>query len=224
MQSREKESVKKSASLLVLLLMVSVVLVSLPQIGVVKAQSTIYIRSDGSIEGTDKIQRDGDVYTFTDNVSNGPIFVEKDSIVIDGAGYILQGGDGRGIVLSGRNSVTVKNVRLEIEGGYGIYLVGASNCTVYGNEISGGDFPYNIELSGSFNNTIEGNIITNAFRGILIYGSDDNIITGNIVTDCVVGIELHDSLNKCAQKQPDERQQPQLFCSRLPNLQLCQRC
>jgi len=185
--------VKKLASVLVLLLLFSFVLVSIPQIGVVKAESTIYIRADGSIEGTDKIQRDGDVYTFTDNVYNGPIFVEKDSIVIDGAGYTLQGGDGRGIVLSERNNVTVKNVKLEMEGGYGIYLVNASNCIVSENTVTGD--AYNIKLWDSFNNTIEGNTVKNAFRGILIYDSHDNSITGNIVTDSVVGIELHDSLN-----------------------------
>jgi parallel beta-helix repeat protein len=185
--------VKKFTSLLVLLLFLSVVLVSLPKIRVVKADSTIYIRADGSVEGTDKIQRVGDFYTFTENVSNGPIFVEKDNIVIDGAGYTLQGGDGRGIVLSERNNVTVKNVKLEMEGGYGIYLVNASNCVVSENTVTGD--AYNIYLWESFNNIIEGNTVTNAFRGILIYDSYDNTITGNLVTDGVVGIELHDCIN-----------------------------
>jgi len=69
--------------MLVLLLFLSVVLVSLPQIGVVKAQSMIYIRADGTVEGTDKIQREGNVYIFTDNI-NGEIVVEMDGIVVDG--------------------------------------------------------------------------------------------------------------------------------------------
>ena len=183
---------KKSAFMLVLLLFLSVVMVSLPQIGVVKADEDIYIRVDGSVEGTDKIQRNGDVYTFTNDVSNGPIFVERDNIVIDGAGYTLQG-EARGIVLSERNNVTVKNVKLEIEGGYGIYLVKASNCIISGNTVTGD--AYNIYLWESFNNTIEGNTVTNAFRGILIYDSYDNTVTGNLVTDGVVGIELHDCIN-----------------------------
>ena len=55
---------KKSVSLLVLLLLTSVVLVSFPQIMVAKAQDTIYIRADGSVEGTDKIQREGNIYTY----------------------------------------------------------------------------------------------------------------------------------------------------------------
>jgi len=41
---------KKSASVLFLLLLVTFVLVSLPQVGVVKADSTIYIRAEGKYD------------------------------------------------------------------------------------------------------------------------------------------------------------------------------
>jgi hypothetical protein len=41
----------------------------------VRAFVTIYIKADGSIENTNKIQRLGDVYTLTDNI--------YDSIVVD---------------------------------------------------------------------------------------------------------------------------------------------
>jgi parallel beta-helix repeat protein len=185
---------KKSPSLLVLLLFLSVVLVSFPQIGVLKGQdSSVLIRADGSVEGTDNIQRNGDLYAFTGDISNRKILVEKDNIVIDGAGYTLIGADGRGVVLSERKNVTVRNVKIEMEGGYGIYLVDTSNCIISSNTITGD--AYNIYLWGSYNNTVEGNTVTNAFRGILIYDSDDNSITGNIVTDGVVGIELHDCAN-----------------------------
>ena len=105
---------KKSPSLLVLLLFLSVVLVSFPQIGVVKSQdSSIFIRADGTVEGTDKIQQNGNVYTFTDNIVNQSIIVEKDSIVVDGAGYILEG-DGKisGIWLEHRVNLTIKNIHL----------------------------------------------------------------------------------------------------------------
>jgi hypothetical protein len=51
---------------------------------------TIYIRADGSIEGTNKIQRDGDVYIFISDIS-GSIVVERDNIVLEGSGFILQG-------------------------------------------------------------------------------------------------------------------------------------
>ena len=185
-------NMKKITATIALILVLSFVLVSLLEIVIVKADNTIYIRADGSVEGTNNIQRNGDIYTFTDNVSDERILVEKDNIVIDGAGYTLQG-DARGIVLSERNNVTVKNVKIEMEGGYGIYLVDTSNCIISENTVTGD--AYNIYLWRSFNNTIERNTVTNAFRGILIYDSYNNTITGNIVTDGVVGIELHDCVN-----------------------------
>ncbi|MFC1487999.1 nitrous oxide reductase family maturation protein NosD [Thermoproteota archaeon] len=185
---------------LILVLVLSLAVISLPQIRVVKAQNTIYIRSDGSVEGTDKIQREGNVYTLLGdirverlpNANQDGIYVESDNIVIDGAGFTIQA-DTRGIVLSERNNVTVKNVKIGIGGGYGIYLVDTSNCLISNNTVTG--YAYNLYLWRSFNNTIEGNTVTNAFRGILIYDSDNNSITGNIITDGVVGIELEDCSN-----------------------------
>jgi len=50
----------------------------------VKAEDTIYIKSDGSVEGTELLQRNGEVYTFLGDVS-GKIVVSKDFITIDGA-------------------------------------------------------------------------------------------------------------------------------------------
>ncbi|MEJ2241398.1 MAG: NosD domain-containing protein [Candidatus Bathyarchaeota archaeon] len=175
--------------------------VSFPQMLVVNAQSnTIYIRADGTVEGTDKIQREGNVYTLLGNITverlpnadQDGIYVETDNIVIDGAGFTIQA-DTRGIVLSERNNVIVKNVKLEINGGYGIYLVDTTNCLISNNTVTGD--AYNLYLWRSSNNTIERNKISKAFRGILIYDSFNNTVTENIVTDSVVGIELHDCAN-----------------------------
>jgi hypothetical protein len=115
---------KKSASRFVLLLVLCSVLVSLPEINMVKASGTIYIRSDGTVEGTEKIQRNGDIFTLTGNISGG-IQVQKSYIVLDGAGYTVQGnGDvsWRGIDLSNNrgsdpsrpeiSNVTIKNMRI----------------------------------------------------------------------------------------------------------------
>jgi parallel beta-helix repeat protein len=188
-------------SMLTLLLILFFLLVSPLQIKQVKAQdNTIYIRADGTVEGTDKIQREGNVYTLLDNIrlerlpraDQDGIYIEKDNIVIDGADFTIQA-DTRGIVLSERNNVTVKNVKIEIGGGYGIYLVDTSNCLIYNNTVTGD--AYNIYLWRSTNNTIERNSISNAFRGILIYDSFDNSILGNLVTDGVVGIELENCGN-----------------------------
>jgi len=72
-----------------ILLIICFVVVSISEIGIVKADETIFIRADGSIEGIESIQRTGNVYTFTETIFNQSIVVEKDNIVVDGAGYTL---------------------------------------------------------------------------------------------------------------------------------------
>jgi parallel beta-helix repeat protein len=157
--------VRKSAILLVLLLLVSVILISFSQIGVAQAEGTIYIRADGSVEGTDKIQRDGNVYTFTGDIY-GPIVVEKDDVVVDGAGYILQGNGS----------------------GYGIHLIHRSYVTVRKMEIK--EFDTGIRVYEGSNNTIRENVIAHNECGIDLYYSENNIISGNIITENNDGVSV----------------------------------
>jgi len=184
--------------MLILLLFLSITLVSLPQIEIVKAEGTIYIRSDGSVEGTDKIQQDGNVYTFTDDIFD-PIVVQRDNIVVDGAGYILQGiGGGMGIhgitgvSIDDRSNVTVKNIQMK-NFFYSIRLRNSSNNTIYGNKIIENHF--GIDVSDSSFNIISGNTLTNndAFC-IYISSSSNNTIFGNNITNNERGITIYDSI------------------------------
>ncbi|MCW4022558.1 MAG: hypothetical protein NWF02_05300 [Candidatus Bathyarchaeota archaeon] len=87
------------------------VFVSFPQIQKVQSQTTIYIRFDGTVEGTDKIQKDGDLNRFVllDNVVNQSIIIERTMRTFDGNGFSIQGyGNGTGISLNGRG--TIKNL------------------------------------------------------------------------------------------------------------------
>jgi hypothetical protein len=59
---------------------------------------TIIIKDDGRIEGTNKIERNENIYSFTGNIS-GNIQIQKSNIVIDGAGFTLQGNNGTGIAI-----------------------------------------------------------------------------------------------------------------------------
>ena len=172
--------------MLVLLLFLSITLVSFPQIEMVNAEGTIYIRSDGSVEGTDKIQQDGNVYTFTDDIFD-PIVVQRDDIVVDGAGYLLQGiGGGMGIhgitgvSIDDRSNVTVKNIQMK-NFFYSIQLRNSSNNTIHGNKIIENHF--GIDVSDSSFNIISGNTLTSNNASINIYHSEYNVVSGNTITN-----------------------------------------
>jgi parallel beta-helix repeat protein len=172
----------KKITTVALLLILSFILVSIPQIEIVRAESTIYIRADGSVEGTAKIQRDGDIYTFTDDVFYS-IVVEKDDIMIDGVGYSLQGeGSGCGIYISDRGNMIVKNMQID-NFLYGVYVDNSSNIIVTGNSITNNT--YGIDLvSPSRNDSISRNYIANnEVFGLRLYGCPDNDILENNITN-----------------------------------------
>ena len=80
-------------SILLFLLLLSSIALSSTHVNLVEALDTIYIRSDGSVDPpTAPIQRDVNVYTFTDNIYD-EIIVETSNIIIDGAVTPLMGRD-----------------------------------------------------------------------------------------------------------------------------------
>jgi parallel beta-helix repeat protein len=122
----------------------------------VEASGTIYIRANGDVEGTDKIDRVGEYgYIFTDNI-NDSIVIERDNIMVDGKGYTVQGtGSGTGIHLSGRNNVTVKNMEIR-SFERGIQLDNSSNNTISANNVINNEYGIGLYLSSS-NNTLRHN-------------------------------------------------------------------
>ena len=134
----------------------------------------IFIRADGSIEGTNKIYRNGNVYTFTGDIEDSyGIIVEKTDIVIDGKGHTLQGthrilpvgswdyGIELANITSGR--VTVKDLKI-IDFNIGIYA-GTANNTITGTTITGGNVGILIAESPT---TIVGNYIENNIEGVFL--------------------------------------------------------
>ena len=160
----------------------------------VKASGTIYIRADGSIDRpTAPISTvDNVIYTFTGNI-NEPIVIERDNIVVDGAGYIVEGSEAqlsRGIDLSLRHNVTLKNVEVK-RFDYGIYLEDSSNNTITGDNATHNS--YAISLRYSNNNTLTGNAVHySVWIGIFLIHSNNNTLTDNRVSSNInVGIGLH---------------------------------
>jgi hypothetical protein len=153
----------------------------------VKAQflGSVYIASDGSIVGTNTIQRNGDIYTLTANISGG-IQVQKSNIVIDGAGYSLDEG---GIDLTngiGQDPTrsTISNVTIE-----NLYIVngcigtnGGGNDTFYNDYISNNRGAGIMLIGSDYNNitycTISGSNVSEGAIA-MVYQSNYNIITEN---------------------------------------------
>jgi len=196
-------NVKKFALRFVLLLILCSVLVSLPEINIVRASETIYIRADGSVEGTDKIQRNGNVYSFTGDISDS-IVIEKDDIVLDGKEYALrgEGGGAKGISLDGRNNVTIKNLQVR-DFDTCIFLDNSSNNEISGNTLVstlGWGTTWIIQLkSFSNNNLISGNTIRLESEwedhAIDIRKSSYNTIVGNNITSNMYCIGLDNYTN-----------------------------
>jgi parallel beta-helix repeat protein len=135
----------------------------------------IFIRPDGDVDPPDApiSSADNVTYVFMDNLF-GSILVLRDDIVIDGAGYTLQGTGvygSRGIDSSGRTNVIIQNMRVR-------------------------GFYYGIDLSESSGNVIVANDITaNDQFGVILAHSSYNVISGNNITNNGVGIGFSDSCN-----------------------------
>jgi len=161
------------------------------------AEETIYIRADGSIEGTTDISSvDNVTYTFTDNIFNQSIVVERDNIVIDGASYTVQGtGSGRGFDLRGRNNVTIKKTYITgFE--YGIVLDWySSGNSIIGNTVFNNEYGIAVQQF-SDNNTLTSNTASNnSVSGIMVYRSNASTLTGNIASNNDFGIDITFSSN-----------------------------
>jgi parallel beta-helix repeat protein len=139
------------------------------------SKPTIYIMADGSIDPpTAPIQRNGDTYTLTGNItSDGDgINIQKNNVIIDGAGYTIQGnGSECGFNLSSINHVTVKNAEIT-NFCCGIHLNGSSSNSISGNNITANN-GYGIGLYSSSNNSIYHNNFVDNTQQVYIDGSEN---------------------------------------------------
>jgi parallel beta-helix repeat protein len=140
----------------------------------------IIIQADGSVEGTDKIQRNENVYTLTSDVhcsvdtAEALIFILRDNIVLDGAGYTISSeGNGIGIHMESRQNVVVKDFKIQ-NFGSGISFGFATN-----NPIMEGEPPPYILAQ---NNQIINNQITSYYWGITLENANATTISDNIIT------------------------------------------
>jgi parallel beta-helix repeat protein len=143
----------------------------------------ISITTEGNVEGTSTIQRNGNIYTFTSNLEEGSIVIEASNIVLDGAGFTL----GEIYRIDGDN-VEIKNLKMNAE--VNAIEIYGSGCKVLDNEIQAGYT--GIRIRESNNNVISGNKIdAEAGVGIAFETSSNNEVTKNSITSSIIeGVSL----------------------------------
>jgi len=195
---KEKQELKRKAVSGIMLTLLFIGILSLAfDIQQVEAIETIYIRADGSVDpDTAPISSvDNVTYTFTGNI-NESIVVERDSIVVDGAGYTVQGtGSGTGTDLSGRSNVTIKNMEIKAFQ-EGILLYESTNNSIFENEISNNEDGISFYRFSNNNSVSRNNITNNSNHGIVFNPpSNYNSISENYIAQNNQGIWLVSSVH-----------------------------
>jgi parallel beta-helix repeat protein len=188
----------KTVSAIILFLLVLGTLALAFNVQPVWASGTIYIRADGSIDPpTSPIYTvDNITYTLTGNITSDAdgIVIERDNIVVDGAGYTMTGsGSGNGTTLMNRSNVTVRDTTTK-DFYNGIWLESSSNNTLSENIVTA-NYDKGIKLDYSSDNVLSGNNVKENNGGIEIGYSSDNVLSGNIVKENNYGINLYSSSN-----------------------------
>ncbi len=155
---------------MILSVVISVLIVPL-KIERINASGTVYIRADGSVQpATAPISTtDNASYFFTADIHDS-VIVERDNIIIDGGGYMVNGTSGifdYGIDMSGRNNITLRNVGIT-------------------------DFTTSINLESAYHCTITDSNLTDDNGVIMRYSYYNNIIGNNIECQYVI-VSLRDS-------------------------------
>jgi parallel beta-helix repeat protein len=127
-----------------------------------------YIRSDGTVgPSTLPIQRNQNNYTLTDNIYNWTLEIQKTNIVLDGAGYRLEGNtSGIGILLNDTDNVVIKNLALE-------------------------KFRVGVQIENSTGDTVTSVTLVNCENGVLLNYAPNVQITKSQITSCQYAILLY---------------------------------
>jgi parallel beta-helix repeat protein len=159
----------------------------------VEAQTIIYINENGAIDPATApiLNEENFMYTLTGNIK-GSIIIKKSGIVVDGAGYVLEGPGGfenTGIEIMGVDNVTIEDFAIN-NFFYGIHLASSSGNILSRNEFVANDGA-GIWLSDISNdNIVNENEMSDNWYGIEIDSSSDNIVSDNSIVNSYYGIAL----------------------------------
>ncbi|TET25121.1 MAG: hypothetical protein E3J73_06970, partial [Candidatus Bathyarchaeum sp.] len=194
---------KEKRTTLILLLILCSVLVSFPEMGIVKAEpKTIVVPSDYSTiqEAVDNAA-EGDTIFVKKGYHFGSVFIKKSlSLVGEANETIIVGDDYRlngTIIVIRHDNVNITGFTIRsnkpTSSRRGIHLLHARYCNVSGNTIT--NCAVGIWLYGASQNSITGNNLTDNRYGININISDTNTFVGNVAAEGLYGIRLISSTN-----------------------------
>jgi nitrous oxidase accessory protein NosD len=144
----------------------------------VQPDTSILIGVDGSVNGTDRILREGNVYRFTGNVLNN-VTISRSDIIIDGAGFTLQGkGSASGFWIREESNITIKDLQID-NFAYGIWAWDCQNIVITGNTITSNHVGIELSCLEPSNDSISGNTIKTNYSGIIIASNSSTFIAGN---------------------------------------------
>jgi hypothetical protein len=170
---KSNKEFKKSLTLILLSMLLAMSLMGSLEFATALSPYTgvIRITAEGTVEGTDKIQRNGNVYTLNGDISgsveDGATFIsiERDGVVFDGAGKTIRGiNAGVAIGIRGRSDITIKNTQI-VDFGTGV--------EIYNDFMTDSD---NVVVSSS--NTVIDNYFKTRYWSIALRGVK-NFISGN---------------------------------------------
>ncbi len=176
----------------------------------------IYIRNDGSIEPSAiPIERVGNLYRLTDDVSMYTIEIQCDNLVFDGSGCSILGNQSwmglaphhkdagnNAIIIAGRNNVTITNTNFE-KCTTGVRIFNSANIRITGNTFtkltSGMGNALGVAVKDSSLVLIENNNFASFSGSAIACNGTNNIIKGNTITDIAASmngnIDLEGSSN-----------------------------
>ncbi len=172
--------------------------------------SRIYIRSDGSVEpATAPIERAGNTYKLTNNIIMRTIEIQRDNIVLDGAGYSIQGNKSwmglaprssnagnNGIVIAGQSNINITRLNIT-RFTAGVRVSHSSHVNIVANAFAEGaavmDEPVGIVVEDSSFVLIDSNNFTKMNGLAIVCNGSSNTIRSNTLTGG--GIELEGASN-----------------------------
>jgi Right handed beta helix region len=165
----------------------------------------IYIRSNGNVEpASAPIDRSGNNYKLKGNIVMQTIIIQRDNIVLDGSGYLIEGnkswmglapslGDAgnNGIIIAGGNNINITNFNIE-QFTAGVRISGSSHINIVDNNLNEEaavfDTPIGIVIETSSQVLIENNNFTKINGPAIACNGTNMTIRGNSLIDIADGI------------------------------------